>query len=278
MSRSTFLALLALVTVTTGSIPAGARVDAQRHVVRHLDGALQLLSARDLSSLSERQRANRARAIETLIRYRDAGAFPRNHDFADAHVPYFVDQRSGAVCAVGHLMVTTGHAALVERISTADNHVRVADLATNPEVAAWLDEHGLTLEEAARIQPAYGWEPTPEPAPRPMLSRSATSGISVASGALSVLTLFPPSPRFATAARLVGFATSATTILAGADLARVQQHRSTASSALAVGGIGVGVAVGSWLYARNAPTRTESRWRISPMTDGRQVFVSVHRR
>lgn len=141
--------------------PAVHLSPAQAHVVRHLNGALRSLTQRELSSLTASQRANRAAAIALLEAYRDAGEYPQNRDFTGEYVPYFVDPVTDAHCAVGHLMAQTGHQALVRRIAAADNHVRVLDLAADPEVAAWLDEYGITLEEAARIQPAYDWEPGP---------------------------------------------------------------------------------------------------------------------
>lgn len=279
MTRMATLALLVLVATTSASSAPADWPSARAHVVRHLNGALDVLSRRnDLSSLTETQRANRALAIEMLIRYRDAGFFPENRDFADVYVPYFVDPRSGALCAVGHLMSQTGHSALVTRIAAADNHVRVQDLAGDAEVVAWLETYGLTLAEAARIQPMYGGEPPPSEPTRPMLSAAATSHVAIASGVLSALIVFPPSPRFATASRVLGAAASVTALFAGADLARADEHRSTATSALVAGGIGAGVAFGSWYFSRNAPTRSGSRWRVRPASDGRQFFVSVQRR
>lgn len=279
MNRLAPLALLSLVAATASSNPAPARSSAHAHVVHHLNGALDVLSQRDLFSLTDGQRENRATAIETLMRYRDAGKFPKNRDFANQYVPYFVDPVTGALCAVGHLMMETGHAALVARLAATDNHVRVRDLAGDAEVEAWLETHGISLAEASRIQPAYGGEPPlNEPTARPRMSAAATSNVAVASGVFSALTLFPPSPRFAMASRVLGAAASVTAIFAGADLARLGQDRATATSALVTGGIGTGVAFASWYFTRNAPTRSASRWRVNPATDGRQFFVSVHRR
>jgi hypothetical protein len=129
--------------------------NAQRHVVRHLNGALRELAARDLAPLTARQRENRAAAISLLEGYRDAGRYPLNRDYPGEYVPYFVDPVTDAHCAVGFLMAQTGHEALVRRLAAADNHVRVLDLAGDAEVRQWLDEYGITLEEAARIQPWY---------------------------------------------------------------------------------------------------------------------------
>ncbi|MBX3133020.1 MAG: hypothetical protein KF689_06495 [Gemmatimonadaceae bacterium] len=172
---------------------------AQAHVVRHLNGALRSLSQRELSSLTASQRANRAAAIALLEAYRDAGKYPQNRDFAGEYVSYFVDPVTDAHCAVGHLMAQTGHQALVRRIAADDNHVRVLDLADDPEVAAWLDEYGITLDEAAGIQPAYEWEPGPgggiyEPMnDNPLTNETAlkaTAGVSLGLFALQRFTPF----------------------------------------------------------------------------------------
>ena len=144
------------------------RTAAQAHVQQHLDGALRLLETRDLRGLSEAQRRNRAGVVAMLREYRDAGRYPQNRDFAGQRVPYFVDPVTDVHCAVGYLMARTGQEATVRRIAAANNHVRVMDLADDADVRAWLDTHGLTLEEAARIQPWYEWEPVPEPTPAPL--------------------------------------------------------------------------------------------------------------
>jgi hypothetical protein len=281
MKHTAPLALLALVAVTTASNPSPTRTSAQAHVVQHLNGALDLLSERDLSSLTSTQLANRATLIETLIRYRDAGAFPENHDFAHEYVPYFVDQRSGALCAVGHLMNATGHGALVERIAQADNHVRVMDLANDAEVGAWLDTYGLTLAEAARIQPWYAPVPpgAPYEAPATLIPVDATKGLAIASGVLSVLTIAPPSPRFRSATSLLGFVSSVGAIVGGTDSNLRNQNSDLAFRSTLIGAVGVGVSAISWYAAaRNAPTRSESRWRIIPATNGRQFSLSFQRR
>ena len=286
MTRTAPLALLVLVAVTTASNPAPQLTDAQRHVVQHLNGALDILSQRDLSTLSAAQLRNRAAAIETLIRYRDARAFPENRDFANEYVPYFVDQRTGALCAVGHLMNATGHADLVKRIAASDNHVRVMDLAGDAEVVAWLDTYGLTLEEAARIQPSYGGPGSPSPwppgepysPPPTLLPVDATKGLTIASGVLSALTFMPPSPRYVRMTRLLGFAASVGALVGGTDSNLRNQDPDLAAQSTLLGSVGVGVSLLSWHLARNAPTQSQSRWRVIPSTNGRQFSLSVLRR
>ena len=122
----------------------------------HFDTVLAELGSRDLTGLSESQRSKRALLVTTLMAYRDRGAFPKNYDFPDRFVPYFVDRKTGVHCAVAHLLAATGRADIVDRVRRANNNVRVADLAGDTAFVSWLDASGLTLDEAARIQPSYG--------------------------------------------------------------------------------------------------------------------------
>ena len=123
------------------------------------------LRARDLAGLSAEQRARRAELIEHLHAYRERGDFTRNPDFPGARVPYFVDQ-DGRLCAVANLLHQTGEDALVREVALLDNHVWVNELAGELRFRTWLDEHGLTFEEAVRIQGPMGGGGAPsEPAP-----------------------------------------------------------------------------------------------------------------
>lgn len=185
--------------------PADPRSDAQLHVIRHLNGALRSLAQRDLSALTPEQRRNREAAIALLERYRDAGQYPQNRDFAGEYVPYFVDPVTDAHCAVGYLMAQTGHEALVRRIAAADNHVRVLDLAGDAEVRQWLDEYGITLEEAARIQPAYDWDPGSgpgigfvEPMDNPLTNETALKATTGVTLGLFAIQRFLPAGRRST--------------------------------------------------------------------------------
>lgn len=131
------------------------RSDAEIGRIRaHFDSVLVELGARDISALTREQRDGRSRLIETLAAYRDRGAFPRNYDFA-APTPYFVDRKTGVLCAVAHLMASTGRRDIVDRVAAADNNVWVPQLAGDTAFQRWLDLNGLTVAEAARIQVPY---------------------------------------------------------------------------------------------------------------------------
>lgn len=134
-----------------------------RRIRAHFDTVLIELAARDVGSLSESQRQNRTSLVATLLAYRDGGLFPHNYDFPYHATPYFVDRKTGVLCAVGHLLASTGRRDIVDRVAQSDNNVKVPALAGDSAFTTWLDEHGLTIEEAARIQPWYNPNPPPPP-------------------------------------------------------------------------------------------------------------------
>jgi hypothetical protein len=112
------------------------------------------LRARDTAALATAQRANRAQLIEELERYSSAGLFPQNLRFPEARMPYFVDDAQTR-CAMAHLIEWTGSSGLVARMASTNNHAFVHELEADAALARWLDRAGLTLAEAARIQPTY---------------------------------------------------------------------------------------------------------------------------
>ncbi len=153
----TALAVVAIATISAWSLPTNptARPLEDQWVRAHLDSVLRELPRRDISALSETQRERRAALIARLQNYRDRGQFPRNYDFPGEAVPYFTDRKTGALCAVGDLLTSTGRKDIVERVTRGNNNVRVRQLAGDTTFGAWLKENGLTLAEAARIQVVY---------------------------------------------------------------------------------------------------------------------------
>jgi len=135
-----------------GSMPESPEVARiQAHILR----AERWAAARDVSGLSPAARAARRRLLQELAVYRRRGVFPQNRDFPGRRMPYFIDAR-GVRCAMAHLIELAGGAALVQRIAQTRNNAYVRELADEPELIAWLDRNGLSVEEAARIQPSYG--------------------------------------------------------------------------------------------------------------------------
>lgn len=282
-------AIVAFTHPTAGTQPdeslrlRASMTPAQRHVVQHLDGALRVLDRRDVSGLSDTQRERRAAAIVLLKAYRDAGAFPLNRDFAGARVPYFIDPVTDVHCAVGHLMAQTGYGALARRIAAADNNVRVLDLRGDAEVEAWLETHGFTLEEAARIQPSYDGGgpiiiPNPdypmyEPSGSPLNATALGSAMGV-SGALFLTQHFTSLGRgsrmLPTANLVLGLATTGLAIAA---------NESTALRA-ATGAVGIASAIsGVTALQGGASSRASARrvqWRFGPTLGGRALYAGAN--
>lgn len=178
-----------LAYATTRDATDGSDVAEAREVARiraHFDSVLVELRAPVARPLTPAQRAARARHIARLQAYSDRGIYPHNHDFRGQRVPYFVDHR-GVHCAVGHLLRQSGRSDIVGRVRATDNHVRVAALAGDAAFASWLDASGLTLAEAARIQPWYGELPPEEP--RAERNDNARIGAALASSALSTASI-----------------------------------------------------------------------------------------
>jgi hypothetical protein len=95
----------------------------------------------------------RGRQLAALEAYSSRGRFPLNPDVGGRSTPLFVDA-SDTACAVGHLMRRDGRADQVARIAALGNDVFVED-AGSGSIADWALTSGLTIEEAAVIQPTY---------------------------------------------------------------------------------------------------------------------------
>lgn len=126
----------------------------------HLAGAMEVLQNRDLGSLTTDQKRARSVHIARLKEYRDRGVFPHNHDFPDGRRPYFVDEH-GVLCAMAYLILESGRDDIVRVVERSGNNATVRELAADPAIgpvlAAWLEEAGLSVAEAQRIQPAYDY-------------------------------------------------------------------------------------------------------------------------
>jgi len=135
----------------TGKLGAAAREQAR--VRDHLVGA-ERSARRRRPQVDPLTALCRELLLDELSRYRRRGRFPRNLARGTKRVPQFIDER-GTRCAVAHLMEISGQGELVRHIADTENDARVQSLARLPEVRAWLAAAGLSLDEAARIQPAY---------------------------------------------------------------------------------------------------------------------------
>lgn len=127
-------------------------ISEQWRIKRYLANA-EFKLVRDVhESLSETQQRNRENVISILRAYRKRGEFPKN-DFVPEYSSVFID-RSEIRCAVAHLVESTGGAQLVERVGATNNLMSLAKTQTNV-FNSWLDDNGITYDEAAFIQVPY---------------------------------------------------------------------------------------------------------------------------
>jgi hypothetical protein len=185
----------------------------------HFDSVLSELRARDVSNLDRAQRTARAALVRALARYRDAGVYPHNHDFPGERVPYFRDEH-GTLCAMAYLVASTGRDDIVDAIATRRNNAYIHELAADPRLSVWLDSVGLTVREAARIQPAYQDRP-PGPVARledPLPARYVVASLALGVPALTttVLNWHAPHDRRADVTLAIGALSGAATAILGA--------------------------------------------------------------
>ena len=138
----------------TGPEPLAQRLEVAR-LRAHFDSVDAELRHANTLQFTPSQRRVRATLIGWLQEYRDAGQFPRNDRFAEA-MPFFRDGY-GALCAMAYLIERSGRRDLVDRVASTRNNAFIAELANDRELRVWLDSVGLSVAEAARIQPTYRW-------------------------------------------------------------------------------------------------------------------------
>ena len=148
----------------------------------HFDSVDQELRGRDVTSLTAAQRAARRELIHWLREYRDRGEFPLN-DIASYQTPIFRDSR-GVLCAMAYLINRSGRSDIVARVASTRNTAYIRELADDRDLLAWLDSTGLSVAEAARIQPVYDHDPF-GPIVSPSERHRLSTGYAVASALIS---------------------------------------------------------------------------------------------
>jgi len=138
-----------------GSTVATFTNEAER-IATHLRLVREQLMQRQGEGLSAAQVEKRVLLLDRLAHYANDRRFPQNHMLPYRN-PVFIDPH-GTACAVGWLMIESGHRDLAEEISTEMNLAYVLEMPGTqqwPAIAAWATEHGFEAEELAWIQPGY---------------------------------------------------------------------------------------------------------------------------
>jgi len=118
----------------------------------HLMLVEKTLRARDTKHLTAFQLQNRNKLLGELNGYWKAGVYPVN-DYLPYKNPVFID-RNGTHCAVGYLMMQSGHDALAQTIDANEKFAYVYQIKTSG-VKEWAENNGFTIDELAWIQPGY---------------------------------------------------------------------------------------------------------------------------
>jgi hypothetical protein len=219
----------------------------------HFDSVLSELRMRDISTLSSEQAQRRSALVAVLETYRNRGVFPHNRDFPGEAIPYFIDRPTGTLCAVAHLLESTGRRDIVDAVAAMDNNVWVKELAGNREFEGWLDQHGLTLDEAARIQVPYvGDDIVPEPQVSALYSRGTSTAVVGATAAVSLWNAFANRNGQQGIASLAGIAAGVAAAGYGsAVMATGDASRGVGAMSLAAGGISTFLATRGFLRQRH---------------------------
>lgn len=246
----------------SGAHETHVRAEAAR-LRAHFDVVDSELRARDVSMLGAQQQDRRAQLIEWLRDYRREGRFPLNDRYAEAAVPIFRDA-DGTLCAMAYLIDRSGRGDIVDRVAASRNTAYIRDLVDDPELVAWLDAHGLSANEAGRVQPAYNPPQPPEADPD-----YVGTGYALASMALAGTSLATTYANIAAGTRLsgvLGLVAGGTTTLAG--VLRLDEDGGTESIAVANTVVGV-FAMGAALHGLRSLGRDGGQRAANEMRVGR---------
>lgn len=254
MHRSVVVLSLGLTTAVlfgagsslSGPSPRAAEVT---RLQRHFDSVDVELRSRNVSSLGSAQFTHRAQLIGWLREYRDAATFPTNDRFADP-APFFRD-KDGVLCAMAYLIDRSGHRDIVNKVAATRNNAYIRELADDPALIEWLDIWGLSVAEAARIQPTYGGDGVIFPPDddhiddADAMAAIGLNSVSLASAAINVV-----KPSYFSG--FLGVVVGTASIIAGANW--LDENRGTervGTVTIAVGAASLGAGIYGLLEARN---------------------------
>jgi hypothetical protein len=175
-----------VLSLAAATVPGPESADS-REVTRlrhHFATVLSELRVADVGHLSASQRAARTTLIGRLEEYAAVGRFPHNHVAPGRRVPVFRDEH-GTMCAMAYLIASTGRSDIVNDVARHNNLAYIPELAGDARLRAWLDSTGLSVAEAARIQPSYDGGICLCPSPIP-----ATTEVNQTSGAYFTASAF----------------------------------------------------------------------------------------
>jgi hypothetical protein len=217
---------------------------------RHFDSVDVELKSRNVSGLGQAQLARRAQLVGWLREYRDAATFPTNDRFANP-TPFFRD-KDGVLCAMAYLIDRSGRSDIVNKVAATRNNAYIRELADDPALIAWLDTWGLSVAEAARIQPSYNGDPDvifpiddDHIDDADAIAAIGLNSLSLASAAINVV-----KPSYFSG--FLGVVAGTASIIAGANwLGENEGTERVGSVTIGVGAVALGAGIYGLLEARN---------------------------
>jgi len=104
------------------------------------------------TNLNAAQKSKRLQLLDELKAYAANGVFPIN-SYHSKRTPYFIDNY-GTACAVGQLIIQSGHSSLAHKVAQEDNYAYIENM-SYPAIDKWADVHGFSELELRWIQPSY---------------------------------------------------------------------------------------------------------------------------
>jgi len=129
----------------------------------HLENTERWMRSKDISHLTEEEKKSRENIIRLLHEYWVEKQYPLNTDFPMLRLPHIKD-KFGTPCAMAYIIEKAEGIAnpqLVKSLNETVNNVFIKDVNEGPLIE-WIDNSGITKEEACQIQPSYGFLKDPE--------------------------------------------------------------------------------------------------------------------
>ena len=247
----------ALFGASTPSPVSSARAAEVLRLERHFDSVDVELRSRDVSQFTASQKANRATLIGWLRDYRNGGRFPQNDRF-EKPTPYFRD-RNGVLCAMAYLIDRSGRGDFVDKVAATRNNAYIRELADDPALITWLDTWGLSVAEAARIQPEYGGFPDDPVEDDNVDDDVALAAIGLSSVSLASAAFNVARPSYFSG--FVGIVAGVGSIIAGANwLDENEGTKSVGTATVAIGAASLGAGIYGLLEARRNDHHDRDRW------------------
>jgi hypothetical protein len=241
-----------------GKLP-DASTDEDLRIKTHLEYVEDLLRKKDITEMNEEQKEKRSQLLDLLHEYRTAGIFPRNYDHPGKRIPCFID-KDGNICAVGYLIEQTAGREAADEINSKYKYEELLAM-NDATVDSWIISSGLTKEECAMIQPAYGDEENNNDIPPGYgISSVALGGVNITLNALNLIQII--SGANSKIIPVISLLTGAGSIVLGA--ANLEDdvnggftgHHNKSKKTLSIANIGLGAVsmiLGAWNLIESRP-------------------------